>query len=167
MLTTPFCHCRSEARALSLRQALEARLAACKLELHPQKTKIVYCKDSNRPDCYPEHRFDFLGFTFRPRLSMNRAGKLAHMPTAAKADAASCCVIERNPERSRFQLTNRIKRSRCAGPFHNAVHMNAPSPRVKSIEKPLGPRAVPHMRLAGDALRERELTSDRHRQKNY
>ena len=43
------CHCRSEAQALSLRQALEARLAECKLELHPQKTKIVYCKDSNRP----------------------------------------------------------------------------------------------------------------------
>ena len=61
------CHCRSEAQALSLRQALEARLAACKLELQPQKTKIVYCKDSNRPNGYPEQRFDFLGFTFRPR----------------------------------------------------------------------------------------------------
>ena len=36
------CHCRSEAEALSLRQALEARLGACLLELHPQKTKIVY-----------------------------------------------------------------------------------------------------------------------------
>ena len=50
-------------------------------------------------------------------------------------------------------------------PCFKAVHMNAPSTRVKSIEKLLAPRAVPHMRLAGDALRERELTSDRHRQK--
>jgi hypothetical protein len=50
-------------------------------------------------------------------------------------------------------------------PCFKAVHMNAPSTRVKSIEKLLVPRAVPHMRLAGDALRERELTSDRHRQK--
>ena len=50
-------------------------------------------------------------------------------------------------------------------PCFKAVHMNAPSTREKSIEKLLAPRAVPHMRLAGDALRERELTSDRHRQK--
>src|SRR5580693_7656998 len=47
-------------------------------------------------------------------------------------------------------------------PCFKAVHMNAPSTRVKSIEKLLAPRAVPNMRLAGDALRERELTSDRH-----
>ena len=39
------------------------------------------------------------------------------MPTATEADAASRCVIERNPERSSFQLRNRFKRSRCAGPF--------------------------------------------------
>jgi RNA-directed DNA polymerase len=70
------CHCRSEVQASSLRQALETRLAACKLELHPQKTKIVYCKDTNRRDNHSEQRFDFLGFTFRPRKSMNRAGRL-------------------------------------------------------------------------------------------
>jgi retron-type reverse transcriptase len=74
------CHCRSEAQASSLRQALEARLAACKFELHPQKTKIVYCKDANRPNNHSEQRFDFLGFTFRPWQSMNRAG---HGPGAA------------------------------------------------------------------------------------
>ena len=83
------CHCRSEAQALSLRQALEARLAACKLELHPQKTKIVYCKDSNRPNGYPEQRFDFLGFTFRPRQSMNRAGKLFVSFSPAVSDKAA------------------------------------------------------------------------------
>ncbi len=43
------CHCASEARALELRQALEQRFAACRLRLHPEKTKIVYCKDANRP----------------------------------------------------------------------------------------------------------------------
>ena len=42
------------------------------------------------------------------------------MPTATEADAVSRCVIERNPERS-LQLTNRIKRSRCAGPFQSAT----------------------------------------------
>ena len=70
------CHCRSEAHARSLRKALEARLAACKLELHPQKTKIVYCKDAKRRSEYPEQQFDFLGYTFRPRRVINRHGKL-------------------------------------------------------------------------------------------
>ena len=56
--------------------ALEGRLAACKLELHPDKTKIVYCKDANRRGNYPQQRFDFLGYTFRPRTAMNRSGEL-------------------------------------------------------------------------------------------
>jgi len=47
------CHCRSEAQALELRQALEQRFAECQLQLHPQKTKVVYCKDANRPGEYP------------------------------------------------------------------------------------------------------------------
>lgn len=70
------CHCRTWTQVRALRAALGARLAACKLQLHPQKTKIVYCKDANRRGSYPEQRFDFLGHTFRPRRSMNRAGKL-------------------------------------------------------------------------------------------
>ena len=82
------CHCRSEAEALSLRQALEARLAACLLELHPQKTKIAYCKDANRRGDYPVQSFDFLGFTFRPRQSMNRAGKLFVSFSPAVSDKA-------------------------------------------------------------------------------
>src|SRR5438270_11573394 len=69
------CHCRSEAQALELRQALEKRFADCKLQLHPQKTKVVYCKDANRPGQYPERSFDFLGYTFRPRLASNHHGE--------------------------------------------------------------------------------------------
>jgi RNA-directed DNA polymerase len=70
------CHCESEVQARALRDALEQRLAQCRLELHPTKTRIVYCKDANRRGNYPEQRFDFLGFTFRPRSSRNRQGKL-------------------------------------------------------------------------------------------
>jgi RNA-directed DNA polymerase len=70
------CHCRSEEQALALRDALETRLAACKLELHPQKTKIVYCKDDNRVGNYPLQQFDFLGFTFRARRIKNRDGQM-------------------------------------------------------------------------------------------
>ena len=64
------CHCKSaeEARALWVRIA--DRFAACKLVLHPQKTKIVYCKDVNRRSDFPDTYFDFLGFQFRARKIM-------------------------------------------------------------------------------------------------
>ena len=79
----PFCryaddgvvHCRTEAETLRMKEILDARFRECKLELHPEKTKIVYCKDSDRQRNYPTISFDFLGFTFRPRLSKNRWGK--------------------------------------------------------------------------------------------
>lgn len=83
------CHCSSETQARLLRQALEARLAACKLELHPQKTKIAYCKDANRRGNYPEQRFDFLGYTFRPRRSKNRHGELFVSFAPAVSDKAA------------------------------------------------------------------------------
>lgn len=55
------CHCRSEEQAQALRQALEQRFTACRLELHPQKTKIVYCKDDDRRGHALHEQFDFLG----------------------------------------------------------------------------------------------------------
>ena len=69
------CHCGSEAEADGLKAAIARRFADCGLELHPQKTKIVYCKDDDRRGTYPEQKFDFLGYTFRPRRSKNRYGK--------------------------------------------------------------------------------------------
>ena len=65
-------HCRSEKQARFILAMIEKRLLECKLELNPAKTKIVYCKDSNRPGNYPEDKFDFLGYTFGPRLSKDR-----------------------------------------------------------------------------------------------
>jgi RNA-directed DNA polymerase len=69
------CHCESLAQAEWLKAALARRLAECGLELHPQKTKMVYCKDSDRSGSYPHQSFDFLGYSFRPRRSKNRWGK--------------------------------------------------------------------------------------------
>lgn len=71
------CHCKSEAHARLLKQELEARLAQCKLALHPEKTKIVFCKQANRRADYPIIQFDFLGYTFRPRSVKTRTGKLS------------------------------------------------------------------------------------------
>lgn len=66
------CHCGSESQARHLRAAVERRFADCKLELHPQKSQVVYCKDDRRRRNYSVHTFDFLGFTFRPRKAKNR-----------------------------------------------------------------------------------------------
>jgi group II intron reverse transcriptase/maturase len=69
-------HCNSEHQARQLLDRLRKRFADCRLELHPQKTRIVYCKDANRQDNYPELQFDFLGYAFRPRGAMSRAGRM-------------------------------------------------------------------------------------------
>lgn len=69
-------HCRTERQAQEVKHRLAARLRECGLELHPDKTRIVYCKDSNREGDSPTLQFTFLGFTFRPRRAQNRAGAL-------------------------------------------------------------------------------------------
>jgi RNA-directed DNA polymerase len=61
-------HCRSELEAETLKVELQARLAECGLEMHPTKTKIVYCKDGKRQGRYPNVTFDLLGYQFRPRV---------------------------------------------------------------------------------------------------
>jgi group II intron reverse transcriptase/maturase len=65
-------HCRSYEQALAVKALVEARLRQCKLEAHPDKTRIVYCRDSNRPGNHPHVQFDFLGYSFRPRPAKNR-----------------------------------------------------------------------------------------------
>lgn len=67
-------HCKTEREAVELKAAVEERLRKCKLELHPEKTKIVYCKNQNRGGGSPHESFDFLGYTFRPREAKNRWG---------------------------------------------------------------------------------------------
>ena len=67
-------HCRSEAEARTVLEAIRGRLAQCGLELHPTKTRIVYCKDDDRPETHEHIAFDFLGYTFQPRRAKNRWG---------------------------------------------------------------------------------------------
>lgn len=68
-------HCHSKAQAEFLLNAIGKRLKQCKLTLHPTKSKIVYCKDSNRPLKFSTTQFTFLGFTFRPRVAVNKDGE--------------------------------------------------------------------------------------------
>lgn len=99
-LNVPFCryaddglaHCQSESEAVALKEALADRLAECGLEMHPDKTKIVYCKDDDRREVHPVTSFDFLGFTFRPRRSKNRWGKYFINFTPAMSDSAGKAI---------------------------------------------------------------------------
>lgn len=71
-------HCRSLKETEQLRNSLKERFAECGLELHPEKTRIVYCKDDDRRGEYPETKFDFLGYTFRPRRFKEQIRKTFH-----------------------------------------------------------------------------------------
>ena len=69
-------HCRSQAEAQAVVEAIRGRFEQCHLELHPTKTRIVYCKDDDRPGKHEHDKFDFLGYTFRSRRAKSRRGKL-------------------------------------------------------------------------------------------
>jgi RNA-directed DNA polymerase len=64
-------HCRSKAEAEGVLAAISERLAACKLTVNREKTRIVYCKDDRRKGDHEPQQFDFLGYTFRPRRCKN------------------------------------------------------------------------------------------------
>jgi RNA-directed DNA polymerase len=69
-------HCKSEQQARVVLDAIVERLAQVGLELNLDKTRIVYCKDSNRKGSHEHEQFTFLGYTFRPRPAWNRRGEL-------------------------------------------------------------------------------------------
>jgi len=67
-------HCKSEKQAQQVLESIRRRLHRCRLEVHPVKTRIVYCKDDHRRGGFPHEQFDFLGYTFRARRSKTRWG---------------------------------------------------------------------------------------------
>lgn len=81
-------HCKTERQAETVRDAVTRRLAEVGLEVHPEKTRIVYCKDDDRRGSYEHESFDFLGYTFRPRLSKSKYGKHFVNFTPAVSQAA-------------------------------------------------------------------------------
>ena len=85
-------HCRSYEEAKQVLESIRERLKACGLELHPDKTKIVYCKDDDRRGRHEHEKFDFLGYTFRPRRSKNRWGKMFVNFSPAVSDKAAKAI---------------------------------------------------------------------------
>jgi RNA-directed DNA polymerase len=81
-------HCATERQARQVREALAERLEGLGLQLHPEKTKIVYCKDDKRRADYERVSFTFLGYTFQPRGAASRDGKrFVGFSPAVSADA--------------------------------------------------------------------------------
>jgi RNA-directed DNA polymerase len=77
-------HCRTPEQSRYVLNQVTQRFTQCKLRVHPQKTKIVYCKDSNRNRrSHPEISFRFLGYTFMPRECKSKSGALFYSFTPA------------------------------------------------------------------------------------
>jgi RNA-directed DNA polymerase len=69
-------HCRSLGEAKHVMASLGKRLRECKLEIHPEKSRIIYCKDGKRKADYPETKFTFLGYEFRRRICKPKSGAI-------------------------------------------------------------------------------------------
>ena len=65
-------HCRTQSQAEQSLQQIKERVGNCGLTLHPDKTKIIYCKDFRRQQKHQKVQFDFLGYTFQPRTSKSK-----------------------------------------------------------------------------------------------
>ena len=87
-------HCKTEKEAVDLLEKIKNRLRECKLEVHPEKTKIVYCKDDDRDGDYLNKKFDFLGYTFKMREAKSKKGKLFMGFLPAVGDKASKKIRE-------------------------------------------------------------------------
>jgi hypothetical protein len=91
-------HAKSLAQAEQVLEAVRRRLLECRLELHPEKTRIVYCQDSDRKGQHEHVQFDFLSYTFRPRRAKNRWGKffVSFLPAISRKAAQAIQETIRN-----------------------------------------------------------------------
>lgn len=100
-------HCASKIEAERLLEEIRSRLRACKLELHPEKTKIVYCRDDKRDEEYQNTKFDFLGYTFKTREAKSRKGNLFRSFLPAISDKATKKINEKMKELEIHSRTER------------------------------------------------------------
>ena len=95
-------HCGTKTQAEHVLATLTERMGRVGLELHPDKTRIVYCKDSHRHGSHEHQRFDFLGYTFRPRLATGTRGVFVSFSPAVSDHAAK--GIRRDIRRWRLHI---------------------------------------------------------------
>jgi RNA-directed DNA polymerase len=111
--TLPFCryaddgllHCRTQSQAQTVLEKIRIRFKECGLDLHSEKSKIIYCKDTHRRLDYSEISFDFLGYTFRPRRCVDKKGRI-HPNFLPAISKASKKAINREMRSWHLQLKN-------------------------------------------------------------
>jgi RNA-directed DNA polymerase len=109
----PFCryaddgllHCKSQQQARFVMRRLTKRLLECGLEIHPEKSRIIYCKDKNRKEAYEDITFEFLGYAFRPRRCVNKKGEV-HPNFLPAISNASKKAINKEMRSWHIQLKN-------------------------------------------------------------
>jgi RNA-directed DNA polymerase len=114
-------HCKSKRQAESVLGAITTRMASLSLELNSDKTRIVYCKDSNRKDSHEHERFVFLGYGFRPRKARNNKGELFTSFTPAISDEAAK-KIRRTIRQWRLHLWSGTHLTEVAREINSTVH---------------------------------------------
>jgi RNA-directed DNA polymerase len=87
-------HCHTPDEAQRVRASVEQRLRQCRLQAHPDKTRIVYCRDSKRCQDHDHIQFDFLGYTFRPRRAKGRRGIFTSFLPAISTKARKTIAAE-------------------------------------------------------------------------
>ncbi len=128
-------HCDTEAQARHLWAALAERFESLGLELHPEKTKIVYCKDTKRRRNFEHTSFDFLGYTFRARLAKGRRGFFVSFSPAMSAKA----------KKAKGQQIRAPQSSQRHRPVRHRPGDQPPSARLDQLLRSLLPlRVVPH-----------------------
>jgi RNA-directed DNA polymerase len=100
-------HCRTEQEARLLMESLKERFTECHLELHPEKTKIIYCKDERRKENYEHTKFDFLGFAFECRtVREKRTGKYRRGFNPAASKQSIQAMKDKTREQKRRMKTD-------------------------------------------------------------
>jgi RNA-directed DNA polymerase len=99
-------HCATERQARQVWAALSERLGELGLELHPDKTRIVYCKDDKRRGDYPHTSFTFLGFTFQPRGAKTKRG---HLMVSFLPAVSAFALVELSREARQWRLHTRTR----------------------------------------------------------
>lgn len=100
-------HCMTEKQAVYIMDKLKARMKECNLEIHPEKSRIVYCRSGNFSNTYENESFDFLGYTFRTRSAKSKDGKYfsAFTPAVSKNSSKSFREKIRNGVRNNRTLS--------------------------------------------------------------
>lgn len=111
-------HCQSREQALAVKTSVEARLRRCRLEAHPDKTRIVCCRIGGPGHDREPVQFDFLGYSFRPRMAKSRTGRLftGYLPAISRKAAKAIATEVRSWNLQRRSGTELIRLSRMFNP---------------------------------------------------